>query len=89
MGDRLHLVDKREALIGYTLVNGRLPCPDTDGDGVMDIATTCTSSEGTYPWVDLGIGKHDAWGQSFTYRVTQQWREYWWRQNSLHPRPVP
>jgi prepilin-type N-terminal cleavage/methylation domain-containing protein len=67
---RQQLLDMREALIGYALVNGRLPCPDTDGDGVMDIATTCASSEGNYPWVDLGVGKHDAWGQPFTYRVT-------------------
>jgi prepilin-type N-terminal cleavage/methylation domain-containing protein len=67
---RQQLVDMRQALIGYALVNGRLPCPDTDGDGVMDIATTCTSSEGNYPWVDLGVGRLDAWGQPFTYRVT-------------------
>ena len=30
---RQQLLDMREALIGYALVNGRLPCPDTDGDG--------------------------------------------------------
>lgn len=67
---RQQLADMRQALIGFALVNGRLPCPDTDGDGMMDIATTCTSSEGTYPWVDLGVGRLDAWGRPFTYRVT-------------------
>ena len=27
----------KEALIGYALTNGRLPCPDFDGDGVEDV----------------------------------------------------
>ncbi|MDX2463422.1 MAG: prepilin-type N-terminal cleavage/methylation domain-containing protein [Porticoccus sp.] len=60
----------QDALIGYTMTNGRLPCPDTDGDGIIDMAGTCTNAQGTIPWVDLGVGKEDAWGQPFTYRVT-------------------
>jgi prepilin-type N-terminal cleavage/methylation domain-containing protein len=64
------LEEVQEALIGYTMTNGRLPCPDINGDGIMDMLTTCTSNQGAIPWVDLGTGKEDAWGQPFTYRVT-------------------
>lgn len=64
------LQDIQDALIGYAMANGRLPCPDTDGDGIIDMSGTCTNVQGTIPWVDLGVGKNDVWGQSFTYRVT-------------------
>ena len=64
------LEEIQEALIGYAMANGRLPCPDTDGDGMIDMTTICTNVQGTIPWVDLGLGKNDAWGQPFTYRVT-------------------
>jgi len=72
---RQQLLDMREALIGYALVNGRLPCPDTDGDGLIDISTTCSNVEGDYPWADLGLGKEDAWGQAFTYRVSSDFAD--------------
>jgi len=69
------LVNMREALIGFALTNGRLPCPDTDGDGLMDGVATCVDIEGGFPWVDLGLGKQDAWGQPFTYRVTSNFAD--------------
>lgn len=64
------LDDVQDALLGYAMTNGRLPCPDVDGDGISDIAGTCSNVQGNLPWVDLGAGKEDAWGQIFTYRVT-------------------
>jgi len=64
------LEEIRDALIGYTMANGRLPCPDTDGDGTIDMGSSCSNIQGTIPWADLGVGKEDAWGQLFTYRVT-------------------
>lgn len=64
------LEEIQEALIGYTMANGRLPCPDTDDDGIIDMGSSCSNVQGTIPWVDLGVGKNDAWGQPFTYRVT-------------------
>ena len=64
------LEDIQDALIGYAMANGRLPCPDTDNDGVMNMAGNCTNNQGTIPWVDLGVGKEDAWGRPLTYRVT-------------------
>nr|VFJ87368.1 MAG: prepilin-type N-terminal cleavage/methylation domain-containing protein [Candidatus Kentron sp. LFY]VFJ87645.1 MAG: prepilin-type N-terminal cleavage/methylation domain-containing protein [Candidatus Kentron sp. LFY] len=62
------------ALIGFaiTSLNGRLPCPDIDGDGVEDraisqSATSCTQLEGELPWVTLGLARTDAWGRPFRY----------------------
>ncbi len=69
------LVHMREALIGFALTNGRLPCPDTDGDGLRDGVATCANAEGGFPWVDMGLGKLDAWGQPFTYRVTSSFAD--------------
>jgi prepilin-type N-terminal cleavage/methylation domain-containing protein len=61
----------KEALIGFAVANGRLPCPDTTGDGQEDacpIAST-TSTGGNLPWVTLGTANADAWGRPFQYRV--------------------
>ena len=83
--DRHHtkeLMDEAsEALYGYALTNGRLPCPDQDGDGrsdptydPADVATAvCTvgTANGFLPWAELGIEQGDSWGNRFTYRVRQ------------------
>ncbi len=70
---RLRLQEIREALIGYAIVNGALPCPDTDRDGRAD-AVSCAAPgdtvEGGLPWLDLGVPPTDAWGRLFRYRVT-------------------
>lgn len=72
-----------ESLYGYAITNGRLPCPDTDGDGlpnpVFDPAdstsadciggATFSDGEGFIPWVELGVPQGDAWGNRFRYRV--------------------
>ena len=72
----------KQALIGYALVNKRLPCPDnaadtnaddlSDGDGLSE--ADCSGGiggpdEGTLPWVTLGIGAGDAWGNRYDYWV--------------------
>jgi type II secretory pathway pseudopilin PulG len=63
--------DVRDALLGFAVVNKRLPCPDTDADGVENITgTACTAAQGTLPWATLGIGQTDAWGRAFLYRIT-------------------
>jgi prepilin-type N-terminal cleavage/methylation domain-containing protein len=73
------LADIREALLGYAASHAAsdgkpyLPCPDTDDDGRENRAATpgaCTSPEGRIPWVDLGLGRNDAWNNRFRYRVT-------------------
>jgi prepilin-type N-terminal cleavage/methylation domain-containing protein len=68
-----------EAILGYGATNGRLPCPDTTGDGLED-RTTGTSNDGcvggTYvgavPWATLGVPQADAWNYRFKYRVDNQ-----------------
>jgi hypothetical protein len=49
-----------------------LPCPDTDNDGVENRAANgaCANAEGNLPWVTLGLGRKDAWGNNYLYRVT-------------------
>ena len=66
----------KEALIGYTLSNGVLPCPsDTDpitGNPNGVAITGCTTSviaTGYIPWVTLGVNNHDAWGNLIRYAV--------------------
>ena len=69
--------DVVEALYGYALTNGRLPCPDSDGDGLSDppfvpgsvASATCDPTGRFLPWAELGVGRGDAWGNRFTYSV--------------------
>ena len=63
----------REALLGFIIEKGYLPCPDTDFDGKEDRknANACDYDEtdGYLPWADLGVVQFDAWGRPFRYRV--------------------
>lgn len=77
---RQQIVSIKEAIIGFALANGRLPCPadstvssGTVGAGTQkfDVAgTSCNSLSGVVPWADLGVLETDAWGRRFTYHVT-------------------
>lgn len=67
------MIDLKDALIGYALVNGRLPCPakgsipsTTANAGLSD----CTLTSGVVPWATLGTNETDAWGRRFTYSVS-------------------
>lgn len=68
------LNDVRQALIGYAMTNGRLPCPDTDAtpDGLENVGSPCVSQEGFLPWVTLGVDAADTWGRLYRYRVTAE-----------------
>ena len=74
---RAILEEARDALFGYAMSHRTgtgalyLPCPDTDGDGRENrlSPTTCTEYRGEYPWVDLGTGAQDAWGNRLRYAV--------------------
>jgi type II secretory pathway pseudopilin PulG len=75
------LDEAREALMGYAMANGRLPCPDTDGDGNENARTLADPASdgcaggvyvGTLPWATLGVAQVDAWGNRFRYRVTNE-----------------
>ena len=57
----------RDALLGYAIVNGnRFPCPDTDDDGDAETAP-CDNSEGTLPYITLGVDGFDTWGRPYRY----------------------
>ena len=68
------LEEIKEALIGFAIINGRLPCPAKSAtDGTEQLS--CTGSPlaprtGIVPWAALGVPKLDAWGHLFRYSVT-------------------
>lgn len=67
------LAQAREALIGFALVNGRLPRPAQEGGGGREFDGRCDSEErcsGLLPWVTLGLVPGDGWGKLLRYSVT-------------------
>lgn len=81
---RKQMEDIQQALIGYAMINGRLPCPadgtqasNQAGAGIAATtgtgsAMTCSTAAGVtvLPWATLGVNETDAWGRRFTYSVT-------------------
>lgn len=74
---RKQLSDITDAISGYAASHvasdGRpyLPCPDSDGDGHEDRSSgACITQEGFLPSATLGLGRLDAWGNPFRYRVS-------------------
>jgi prepilin-type N-terminal cleavage/methylation domain-containing protein len=73
------LQEIREALIGYAVANGNLPCPDTTATGTENVNAgtgRCTTigggvAVGRLPHLDLGLGNSDLWGNRFTYVVNE------------------
>ena len=73
------LEEIREALIGFALVNGYLPCPDTDNDGAENInagSGLCATiaggiAAGRLPHANLGLGNADLWGNRFSYVINE------------------
>lgn len=67
-----------EALYGFAITHRRLPCPDTDGDGMADPQFTlgtggdCDNETGFLPWAELGVDGGDAWGNHLTYHVRER-----------------
>ncbi len=72
----------KEALVGFAIANGRLPCPapaatpiGVAGAGLEPtpvVAVGCASAAGVLPWATLGVNETDAWGNRYTYRVTTE-----------------
>jgi len=67
----------KEALIGFALRNGYLPCPAISASNGLedrngDNGDTCGDDkrQGYLPWATLGVGKLDSWGHLFRYSVT-------------------
>lgn len=68
------LSEIKEALMGYALTQGNLPCPAVSAaDGSEDrTAGVCTGGkrQGFIPWATLGAPKLDSWGRIYRYSVT-------------------
>lgn len=70
----------QEALLGYAMSNGRLPCPapanlpSGNANAGLAPAPPCTGNAqyGVLPWVTLGLPETDPWGNRFTYFVSQK-----------------
>jgi prepilin-type N-terminal cleavage/methylation domain-containing protein len=76
------LDEVREALLGFAVANGYLPCPDVTAgtganDGFEDVTAATgvcqvlsgTIATGNLPWATLGLGNQDSWGNRFRYTV--------------------
>lgn len=65
------LEEAKEALLGYAVINKRLPGPATIASNGVSVAcaneVACT---GFVPWATLGVNKLDAWGKIIRYSVT-------------------
>ena len=69
--------DVMEALLGYAILNGYLPCPDTDNDGIQNrtggVCSTIVGNfaSGNLPYSDLGLqtARWDSWGNRYRYQV--------------------
>jgi len=66
------LDEAREALIGYAMRNGYLPCPAISAfDGHEDRNDSgCNKRYGYLPWTTLGLSRLDGWGRVLGYSVT-------------------
>ena len=68
------LEEAREALVGFAVRYGYLPCPAISAsDGQEDRSgSRCTDErrDGYLPWATLGLAKLDAWHHLYRYSVT-------------------
>jgi prepilin-type N-terminal cleavage/methylation domain-containing protein len=71
---RAGLDEAREALTGFALRNGYLPCPAVSAsNGLEDRrGSSCGGGRraGLLPWATLGVAKADSWGRIYHYSVT-------------------
>lgn len=79
MEAKRQLDEAREAIFGFLISNGRLPCPaepsfaSANTNAGIERAGGCAAGAnevGVLPWRTLGIREVDPWGNRFTYRVS-------------------
>lgn len=67
---RKQLAEIQQAMIGFAIINGRLPCPATPTTPTTTAGAgteSCALQAGVVPWATLGTSETDAWGRRFTY----------------------
>ncbi|WEF34800.1 prepilin-type N-terminal cleavage/methylation domain-containing protein [Pseudoduganella chitinolytica] len=71
---RRAMEEARDALTGFALRNGYLPCPAISAaNGLEDRSGERCGNErriGFLPWATLGVSKLDSWGHLFVYSVS-------------------
>lgn len=63
----------KEALIGFSLSHGYLPCPAksaVDGTENRNVSGACNARVGFIPWQELGVRRDDSWNNLYRYSVT-------------------
>lgn len=81
---RNQIADIQQALMGFAIINGRLPCPTTQTDPANSLYgqedPSCPSgtptTDGYLPWKTLGVSEIDAWGTKRT-STSSPWNGYW------------
>lgn len=80
---RKQLAEIQQALLGFSIIYGRLPCPSTTDDPANANhgleSTPCiadATKEGYLPWKTLGVSEYDAWGIR-RYNTADKWKGYW------------
>lgn len=66
----------RDALIGFAVINGRLPRPATSAVNGVENPAACADNaacSGFIPWATLGTAKIDGWGKLIRYSVAQEY----------------
>ncbi len=70
---RATLANIQEALLGFAVVNGRLPRPAASATDGMENPANCADDaacSGFIPWASLGVTRSDAWNKLIRYSVT-------------------
>lgn len=89
---RRMLDEAKEALVGYAVRHGHLPCPaisaangEEDRNGYR-----CTDErrDGFLPWATLGLPKLDAWNHLYRYSVTPAFADSGQRFKIVTPRDI-
>jgi type II secretory pathway pseudopilin PulG len=81
----------REALIGFAVVNGRLPRPATSATNGAENPAICGSEAlctGFIPWSTLGVKKTDAWNKIIQYSVSPAYADSLFALNTLGSKKV-
>ena len=82
---RKQLAEIQQALLGFAIINGRLPCPidpaitNPANAGYGQEAANCQGNavaEGYLPWQTLGVSEIDAWGTK-RGNAGDPWKGYW------------